>query len=636
MIIATGSYGSVKCADGRSAGKIAATIGRVVWFCVVAVGMTPAIGLAEENGIYQGPCALAASQDGKTLYAACADSRQVAWIELPAGKVTRRVKVPAEPTGLALSPDGARLIVTCAAPRSTVVVLDAATGGQVAAIPVGHTATGPAVSPDGKRLYVCNRFQDNVSVIDLAAGQGSGKELTRVPAVREPIAAAVSPDGRIVLVANHLPRTRTDGEFQGDVSPVVTVIDAQTLQTSGIELSHGANGLRGVCISPDGRHALVSHLLSNFQQVPFRVDMGWIDVNVVSLIDLRKRKLVRTIGMDEQDLGAANPWGVTFTRDGKSACVSLAGAHEMAVIETSVLLDDSARAMSPMMGVWPIYTSLGSSMWRRIKLPGKGPRGLAAAGGKVYVAQYFSDAVAVVDPQSASETAQATIALGPAPKLTEQRRGQLLFHDATICYQQWLSCSSCHPDARMDGINWDLTNDGVGNPKNTKSMLWAHRTPPAMSEGVRESAEEAVRSGIRHILFASRPEEEAVAIDAYLRSLQPIPSPHLIDGRLSPAAERGRKLFESREIGCARCHPAPFYTDLHSHNVDSRSPNERTDRFDTPTLVEVWRTAPYLHDGRYTTLRQLFMEGKHGLRRGRAATLNDQEIDDLVEFVLSL
>lgn len=620
----------------QSLGKIAATIGRVVWFCVVAVGMTPAISLAEETACYQGPCALAASQDGKVLYAACADSRQVAWIELPAGKVTRRVKVPAEPTGLALSPDGARLIVTCAAPRSTVVIFNAATGNQIAAIPVGHTATGPAVSPDGKRLYVCNRFQDNVSVIDLAAGLGAGKELTRVPAVREPIAAAVSPDGRIVLVANHLPRTRVDGEFQGDVSPVVTVIDAQTLQTSGIELSHGANGLLGVCISPDGRHALVSHLLSNFQQVPFRVDMGWIDVNVVSLIDLRKRKLVRTIGMDEQDLGAANPWGVTFTRDGKMACVSLSGAHELAVIETSLLLDDSARAMSPMMGVWPIYTSLGSSMWRRIKLPGKGPRGLAAAGGKVYVAQYFSDAVAVVDPQSASETAQATIALGPTPKLTEQRRGQLLFHDATICYQQWLSCSSCHPDARMDGINWDLTNDGVGNPKNTKSMLWAHRTPPAMSEGVRESAEEAVRSGIRHILFAHRPEEEAVAIDTYLQSLRPIPSPHLINGRLSPAAERGRKLFESREIGCARCHPAPFYTDLNSHNVDSRSPNERTDRFDTPSLVEVWRTAPYLHDGRYTTVKQLFTEGKHGLRRGRAATLNDQEIDDLVEFVLSL
>jgi len=379
----------------------------------------------------------------------------------------------------------------------------------------------------------------------------------------------------------------------------------------------------------------VTHLLSNFQKVPFRVDMGWINVNVVSILDTRRRKLVRTIGMDEQDVGAGNPWDVACTADGKWVCVSLAGTHELCVIDSSVLLSESARSMSPMIGVWPIYVSLGESLWRKIKLPGKGPRGLAAAGSKVCVAQYFSDTVAVVDPQTAGGAPLGAIALGPAPQLTQRRRGQLLFHDATICYQQWQSCASCHPDGRVDGLNWDLMNDSVGNPKNTKSMLLAHQTPPAMAEGVRMSAEEAVRSGIRNILFLDRPEEEAAAIDAYLKSLRPVPSPHLVDGRLSAAAERGRKLFESRRVGCSKCHPAPLYTDLRSHNVGSRSPLERTDRFDTPTLVEVWRTAPYLHDGRYTRVKELLVEGQHGLRRGGDG-LSGPDMDDLVEFVLSL
>ena len=53
----------------------------------------------------------------------------------------------------------------------------------------------PALSPDGTRLYVCNRFDHNVSVIDLPAA----REITRVAAVREPVAAAVTPDGRTVL-----------------------------------------------------------------------------------------------------------------------------------------------------------------------------------------------------------------------------------------------------------------------------------------------------------------------------------------------------------------------------------------------------------------------------------------------------
>jgi YVTN family beta-propeller protein len=616
----------------RTPKERARAIALLVLAWAIAHAATPAAGNAEEAGKYQGPCALVASRDGRTLYVACADACQVAWVELPGGRVVRRVDLPAEPTGLALSPDGARLIVACAAPKSTVAVLAAASGERLAAVRAGHTAVGPAVSPDGTRLYVCNRFDNDVSLIDLAAG----REMARVPAVREPIAAAVTPDGREVLVANHLPIARTDDAFEGDVAAAVTVIDARTLHTSAIALRHGASSVRGLCVMPDGKHALVTHLLSNFQKTPFRVDMGWINTNVVSILDIQRRKVLRTIGMDEQGLGAGNPWDVTCTPDGSSVCVSLAGTHEACVIDSPTLLSESARTMAPMMGVWPIYTSLSTSLWRRIKLSGHGPRGLAAAGPRVFVAQYFSDSVAVVDPRGPGDAAVGTIALGPAPQMTQVRRGQLLFNDATLCFQHWQSCASCHPDGRGDGLNWDLMNDGAGNSKNTKSMLLAHQTPPAMSEGVRMSAEEAVRSGFRHVLFVDRPEEESAAIDAYLKSLRPVPSPRLVDGRLSPAAERGRALFEGRRAGCSRCHPAPLYTDLRSHKVGSRSPVDRTDRFDTPTLVEVWRTAPYLHDGRYTTIKEVLTEGKHGLRRETEHPLGDREIDDLVEFVLSL
>jgi mono/diheme cytochrome c family protein len=292
--------------------------------------------------------------------------------------------------------------------------------------------------------------------------------------------------------------------------------------------------------------------------------------------------------------------------------------------------------MSPMMGVWPIYPSLGASLWRRTKLPGQGPRGLTVVGSKVYVAEYFSDTIAVVDLTTAADGPVGSIALGPVPKLTPRRRGELLFHDATICYQQWQSCASCHPDGRLDGLTWDLMNDGVGNPKNTKSMLLAHQTPPAMAEGVRMTAEDAVRAGLSHILFANQPEQDAADIDTYLQSLTPVPSPHLVEGQLSPAAERGRELFQSPKVNCHSCHPAPLYTDLKSHNVGTRSRLEYGERFDTPTLVEVWRTAPYLHDGRYTAIQELLVEGQHGLKGGRLEELNPQDIRDLVEFVLSL
>ena len=52
---------------------------------------------------------------------------------------------------------------------------------------------------------------------------------------------------------------------------------------------------------------------------------------------------------------------------------------------------------------------------------------------------------------------------------------------------------------RPDALNWDLLNDGIGNPKNTLSLLLSHQTPPVMITGVRASAEDAVRAGIKYI-----------------------------------------------------------------------------------------------------------------------------------------
>jgi cytochrome c peroxidase len=161
----------------------------------------------------------------------------------------------------------------------------------------------------------------------------------------------------------------------------------------------------------------------------------------------------------------------------------------------------------------------------------------------------------------------AQIPLGPRPQLSAERRGEMLFHDATLSFQHWQACASCHPDARADGLNWDLLNDGLGNPKNTRSLLHVFHGGPAMSLGVRESADAAVRAGIEHVLFAERPEAEAAAIDAYLRALSPLPSPRLVEGKLTAAAEHGKQLFFSPAVGCAECHPGPYYCDKRTHAI---------------------------------------------------------------------
>lgn len=639
--------------------------------CVLAAAsVLAAAPLAAAAATYQGPSAVLASKDGKSLFVANADARQIAIVDVAAARVTRSVTVPAEPSGMALSPDGNTLYVTCAAPKSTVCLIDVASGQVSGQIPAGHSAWGVAVTPDGKRLYVCNRYNNEVVVIDVAAK----KEVAKVPMIREPVGATIAAEGKLVYVINLLPIDRADAY---DVAASVAAIDTATNQAVNLRLPNGSSSVRGICASPDGKYVYVAHILARYQMPTTQLERGWMNTNAMTIIDAAEKKIVNTVLLDDVDLGAANPYGVATTADGKTICVSHAGTQELSVIDATALMEKLAK-VAPAPAEKPaekaaekpaekaaekpadkkgekkpaedrgLYATNSAAevpndlaflvgLRKRIKLPGNGAHGVAVIGTKVYVAEYFTDTVAVVDLEAKPYQPVTQIALGPKPEMTVQRRGEMLFNSGEICFQHWQSCESCHPDARVDALNWDLMNDGLGNPKNTKSMLLAHKTPPAMSLGVRMTAEQAVRAGLTHILFCVRPEEEAVAIDEYLKSLTPLPSPFLVDGKLSAAAERGKKIFDDQQVGCARCHPAPLFTDLQTHDVASKGQYDRdATAFDCPTLVECWRTAPYLHDGQWLTIKDLIVKGKHGAKGGDISKLTPQQIDDLVEYVLSL
>ena len=204
----------------------------------------------------------------------------------------------------------------------------------------------------------------------------------------------------------------------------------------------------------------------------------------------------------------------------------------------------------------------------------------------------------------------------------------MYFHDATICFQNWQSCATCHPnDARMDGLNWDLLNDGMGNPKNTKTLLLSHQTPPCMATGIRKNAEVAVRSGVKYILFMEGEDEIYESIDEYLKSLKPLPSPYLVNGKLSGKAKKGKKIFEEN---CASCHSGEYYTDQKQYKVGWTTGPDKGLSMDVPALNECWRTAPYLYDGRsYSMKDMLKVHGPH-------KPVTEKELEELEEYVLSL
>jgi len=131
-----------------------------------------------------------------------------------------------------------------------------------------------------------------------------------------------------------------------------------------------------------------------------------------------------------------------------------------------------------------------------------------------------------------------------------------------------------------------------------------------------------------------RPEEDAVAIDEYLKSLEPVPSPRLAKGKLSKRAKRGQKLFES--AGCSSCHTGKLYTDGKRHNLGIGKWLDEGQSFDTPTLIEAWRTAPYLYDGRAATIEDMLSKHNVDDKHGQTSNLTDRQVRDLAEFVMSL
>jgi cytochrome c peroxidase len=149
-----------------------------------------------------------------------------------------------------------------------------------------------------------------------------------------------------------------------------------------------------------------------------------------------------------------------------------------------------------------------------------------------------------------------------------------------------------------------------------------------MITGIRENTEIAVRAGFRFIQFYDVDEETASCVDDYLKSLRPVPSPYLVDGKLSKKAEQGRIVFE--RLKCNECHSGPFFTDMKMHRIGADIEFEKG--WDTPTLIEVWRTAPYLFDGRAATMEEVFTKHKHGIER----KVSKKDMEALVEYVNSL
>lgn len=601
----------------------------------------------EPKPVWLGPMSMRFLDDD-TLLIMHQDARRLDWFSLTEQKVLDSVTLPDEPHFMLVDSGTFKAFISVGWVNGAVYEIDLNSKKIVRTWDGIHSPW--ALAKTAQKLYVGRRFHNDVLIIDLNSGNVEEKT---IPVVREPTTMAMSPDEKTLYVGNAL----TAGPANSvNVATSISQISLQDNSVKEIPLVDGTNVIRGMTISQDGQWLLAVHNLSSHRTITTQLAGGWTSQNAVTFYNIKTGGAAATYLIDDSYLGAPNPWSVEFSPDGKLLAITVAGGREIQFFSVETLFKQVNRDTRNMTLLLPIYYDVGSffNSAKRIRVPElMGPRALAMNDKYTVAAGYFSDNLAVFDrvdkPVSLDDykfpAKQFTsfepriVPLDPAPVLNAVRRGEILFHDGEASSESWHSCATCHPDGRVDGMNWDLLNDGTGNHKSTKSMVLAHKTPPCMALGVRANAEAAVAAGFVHIHFMPRQQSDYNDVDEYLKALVPVPGPAIQpDGTLSESAKRGKRLFHSPKTGCASCHSGPYLTDLKMHDVGTETASDFGEtEFDTPSLIEIHRTGPYLHDGRYTTLEDLLFKGLHGDLKGeRLNQLTDQEKADLINYLLSL
>ena len=281
----------------------------------------------------------------------------------------------------------------------------------------------------------------------------------------------------------------------------------------------------------------------------------------------------------------------------------------------------------------------------------------------------------------------------PADNISSPARvtlGKNLFFDPRLSGSRWISCATCH----NPGLGWaDGLATGIGhgmggllrssptviNTAYNKFQFWDGRARTLEAQAVEpiKAAGEMARdmeeltielesiAGYKKMFDKAYPGEGVSettigkALAAFERTLITADAPfdRWVAGdetAMSDAAKRGFEVFEGKGQ-CDLCHSGFNFQDDGFHNIGIQQDPPDAGRynvrpvailmgaFKTPTLREITRTSPYMHNGSYKTLLQVV---DHYDRGGdtdknlspniRPLGLTQSEKTDLLAFMVAL
>ncbi|MDH4450048.1 MAG: Ig-like domain-containing protein [Rhodoferax sp.] len=603
--------------------------------------------------------------DAQRVYSVNADSGTVSAIsakgtpaklwEEPVGK---------EPKTLALGPDG-NLWVTVQG-DDKIVVLNPVNGAKVKnlSLPYGSGPHGvvfaPSTGPSATQGFVSLESKSTLlrfNVNDTGALSLSSANALKVGS--SPRGIAISADSAVALVTRFQSTNAgaevykvnlTSAAALGEASAQTLRIPVDTTTEDAENQARGvANYLHQVVIAPNGRTAVIPSKKDNIVAGSLADPLGPETTvrSVVNQLQLAQPVPSATQLIDFNNSAPAR--AAVFSPDGSKLFVAQMEGNALAVV------DVYSRSSSPIVS--------GTE-------GGTAPHGLYLdkSTNRLFVNNFLGRSVSVYDvSQVINGTGMSVTRVAEVKTVAKETlspevlAGKKVFYNAaasSMSLNSYMSCASCHSDGAQDGMTWNFTGRGQGN-RSTTTLLGRSGMGHGNVHWTANFDEiQDFENDIRQFfggtgflaqadwdapetqkpLGANKKAGKSTQLDnlaAYVESLNMHPrSPERNDdGSLTASALLGRNVFNDKN--CASCHSGATKQDNGLHKFAAhKSKNPGDEAFqkgvDTPSLIGVWATAPYFHDGRASTLEDVFKEG-HG-----DVTLSAEEALNLANYLRSL
>ena len=623
-----------------------------------------------------------------TLFVTNRMGRSISVIRRGDWKEASRIDVGVEPVSMALSGDGKTLYVVSStslqsAEFGVLTAIDTTTLSARWELPVGHEPRGLALV-EGNRAVVSLFKDGDVALVDLTGptllksssdlfqklntvtlqnneGMAKGGDLPIAPPhegftgnggnfgpatsrARGIESLAVSPDGRQVYATAHLSSDAVLTTNAGGTSVCTTGNCPPVGHFNG----GGGSGYGG---GSCGATAVSAPALLTF------------DSNGAPAVD----DIIRCQPQDADHpptlLSSGNktiplqgPRAAAVDSSGQFVFVVNHDSNNVAIVSTSqhldqntgnVTLDSSGGGTGGGLGKPGNGGGFGSRIGsvKSVVSVGAGPTGIALAkdGKRAWVYNSFDHSISRIESTEGVLRTVKTVKLGSDVLSPDAVAGRKLFFSTTDSRMNSLgtgiSCGTCHLDGREDGHVWNFTTGPRQTPTLAGRML--EKTAPLHWDGQFASMGELGKEITGRMGGSDFTPEMSKQISAFLATTPAADNPHRLAEK-TPAQLRGAQVFASAQ--CSSCHMNEVLTDNGFANVGTLvlQGNVRDDvkslpkGLNTPSLLGLARTAPYLHDGSAQTLKARILQGKAENRHGKTAELSAGEVDDLVAYLQTL